>query len=97
MKKHAKDELKKIYKARVDRIADYLVQHDIGTAIFIDSEEHREPAIRYLTGHTSDAVLIVFSDGYDILIPWDEMFSFRQNDSFYKIQKQSCVSNKKRS
>ncbi|MCF0242500.1 MAG: aminopeptidase P family protein [Treponema sp.] len=75
MKKHAKDELKKIYKARVDRIADYLVQHDIGTAIFIDSEEHREPAIRYLTGHTSDAVLIVFSDGYDILIPWDEILA----------------------
>ncbi|MCQ2572417.1 MAG: Xaa-Pro peptidase family protein [Treponema sp.] len=75
MKEYTQIELQKIYRARVDRVADWLTQNDIGTAIFIDNEEHREPSLRYLTGHTSDAVLIVFSDGYDVLVPWDEILA----------------------
>ncbi|MCQ2598335.1 MAG: Xaa-Pro peptidase family protein [Treponema sp.] len=75
MKEYTIDDLKKIYKKRVDRVADYLTQNDIGAAIFIDNEEHREPSLRYLTGHSSDAVLVVFSDGYDILVPWDEILA----------------------
>ena len=75
MKEYNKIELEKIYRARVERVADWLTQNDIGTAVFIDNEAHREPALRYLTGHTSDAVLIVFSDGYDVLIPWDEILA----------------------
>lgn len=75
MKTYTTDDMKKIYRARVDRVADWLTQNDIGTAVFIDNEEHREPSLRYLTGHTSDAVLIVFSDGYDVLVPWDEILA----------------------
>ncbi len=75
MKNYTQDELKQIYKNRVNRVADWLTQNDIGTAVFIDNEEHREPSLRYLTGHTSDAVLIIFSDGYDVLIPWDEILA----------------------
>lgn len=75
MKEYTSDEMKKIYHARVERVADWLTQHDMGAAVFIDNEAHREPSLRYLTGHTSDAVLIVFSDGYDVLIPWDEILA----------------------
>ena len=46
--------------------------------MFIDSEAHREPAIRYLTGHTGDAVLIIFENGKNVLIPWDEILARKQ-------------------
>jgi len=75
MKEYTKEEMKAIYKARVNRVGDWLTQNDIGAAVFIDNEEHREPSLRYLTGHSSDAVLVVFSDGYDVLIPWDEILA----------------------
>ena len=75
MKTYTPEEMKKIYRSRVNRVADWLTQNDIGAAVFIDNEEHREPSLRYLTGHTSDAVLVVFSDGYDVLVPWDEILA----------------------
>lgn len=72
MKKYTTDELKEIYRARRARLAAYLHDTDTGACVFIDSEEHRDPAILYFTNHPSDAVLIIFSDGYTVLIPWDE-------------------------
>ena len=72
MKNYTPDEMKKIYEERRRRIAAYLTDNNIGAAVYIDSEEHREPAVPYLTGHNSDAIVIVFSDGYTYLIAWDE-------------------------
>ena len=72
MKEYTKDELKEIYRARRNRLAAYLHDTDTGACVFIDSEEHRDPAVPYYTNHPSDAVLIIFSDGYSVLIPWDE-------------------------
>ena len=62
-------------------IAQYLTQNEIGAAVYIDSEEHRDPAIPYLTGHNADAIVIVFSDGYTYLIPWDE--NLAKKNAFY--------------
>lgn len=80
MKKYSDADLKQIYKNRCLKLAEYLKENNTGACVFIDSEAHRDPAIRYYTGHTSDAVLIIYSDGYSILIPWDEnlakQFSF---------------------
>lgn len=72
MKNYTEKDLEKIYKNRCAVLATYLKENNSGACVFIDSEEHREPAIRYYTGHTSDAILIVFNDSYTILIPWDE-------------------------
>ncbi len=72
MKNYTQDEMKRIYEARRRRIADYLTENGIGAAVYIDSEEHRDPAIPYLTGHNADAILVLFSDGYTYLIAWDE-------------------------
>lgn len=72
MKTLTAEEMKKVYESRRIKTASYLKEHDIGAAVFIDSEAHREPSLRYLCGHTSDAVLIIFDDAYSILIPWDE-------------------------
>lgn len=78
MTEPTKEVIKQIYKKRKQKVAEYLSSHEIGAAVFIDSEARREPAIRYLTGHPSDAVLIVFDNGKDILIPWDEILARRQ-------------------
>ena len=64
-----------MYAARRARVADFMKKNDIGATAFIDSEEHREPSLRYLTGHTSDAVLLLFDDAYSVLIPWDEILA----------------------
>ncbi|MCQ2591894.1 MAG: Xaa-Pro peptidase family protein [Treponema sp.] len=72
MKAYTKDELKEIYAARRARIGLYLRENNIGACVFIDAEAHRDPALAYFTGHADDAILIIFSDDYSILIPWDE-------------------------
>lgn len=72
MKEYTKDEMKQIYAARRGRLMGKLLENNMGAAVFIDNEAHRDPSLPYYTGHPSDAVLIIFSDGYTILIPWDE-------------------------
>ncbi len=72
MKTYTENEMKKIYSTRRARLAEYLHNNQIGACVFIDSEEHRDPSLPYYTGHNSDAVLIIFSDGYTVLVPWDE-------------------------
>ena len=81
MKEYTKDEMKNIYAARRSKLAAYLKEHDTGAAVFIDSEEHRDPSVPYYTGHPTDACLIIFSDGFTYLIPWDENLAKQQ--AFY--------------
>ena len=75
MKNYTHEQMKEIYEIRRARIAAYLTDNNIGAAVYIDSEEHRDPAIPYLTGHNSDAIVIIFSDGYTYLIAWDEILA----------------------
>ena len=75
MKNYSVDQLKEIYKSRRNKLSSYLEENNICAVIFIDSEEHRDASISYLTGHANDAVLAVFSDGYSILVPWDEILA----------------------
>lgn len=75
MKEYSSEEMNKIYKNRQSKLADFLCENNTGAAVFIDSESHRDPSIPYYTGHSGDAVLIIFSDGYTILVPWDEILA----------------------
>lgn len=75
MKEYTSKEMKEIYSGRREKIIEYLKNNNIGAAVFIDSEAHREPAIRYFTGHTSDAVLVILQNGTSVLIPWDEILA----------------------
>ena len=65
-------DLKSIYEARREKVFAYMREHSIGAAIFHDSEDSRDCSIRYLTGHPSDAVLVLTADGKSVLSPWDE-------------------------
>lgn len=84
MKNYTIEELKKIYAARKAKLADYLKENNTGACVFIDSEEHRDPAVAYFSGHANDAVLVIFSDGFSILVPWDENLA-KQNGIFDKL------------
>ena len=81
MKEYSKDEMKKIYANRRAKLAAYLKEHETGAAVFIDSEEHRDPSLPYYTGHPTDACLIIFSDGFTYLIPWDE--NLAKQEAYY--------------
>ncbi len=72
MKEYAKEELEKIFEARKQRVADFLKEHEIAAAVFEDTEERRNPSVRYFSAHPSDAILIVTADGRATLVPWDE-------------------------
>ena len=69
---------------RRSQVALYLFKNEIGAAVFIDSEEHRDPTVRYLTGHNQDAIVILFSDSYCYLIAWDEALA-RKNAFYDKL------------
>ena len=71
MKEFSHSQIKDIYEKRIKKVVDYLIENSIGAAVFIDNESHREPAIRYFTGHSSDAVFIIYNTGSSVLIPWD--------------------------
>ncbi len=81
MKKYTTEDMKNIFAARRARIAAYLSENNIGAVVYIDSEEHRDPAIPYLTGHNCDAIVILFSDGFTYLIAWDE--NLAKKNAFY--------------
>ena len=61
-----------LYRTRRDKVSSYMKEQGIKAAVFEDSEDRREPALRYLTGHPTDALLLITDDGNSILIPWDE-------------------------
>ncbi len=72
MKQYTENELKEIYSNRKKKLIDYLNENNISAVVFDDDESHREPAIRYFTGHPSDALWICCCNGKNVLIPWDE-------------------------
>ena len=84
MKNYTLEEMSGIYAARRNHLAEYLRNNQIGACVFIDSEEHRDPSLPYYTGHNADAVLVIYSDGYTVLIPWDENLA-KKNAFFNKL------------
>ena len=67
-----KDDITAAYKRRKADFATWLARQAESAAVFIDSEAHRSPEIRYFTGFVGDAVLVISVDGRSVLIPWDE-------------------------
>ena len=65
-------DMDKIYKARRDKVASWLKEHSVFAVVFEDTEGARDVAIRYLTGHPSDAILIITQKGESVLTAWDE-------------------------
>ena len=65
-------DLESLYILRRTAVTYFLKMNNLSAVVFEDSEERREPSLRYLCGHPSDAILIIAADGNSVLIPWDE-------------------------
>ncbi len=72
MKEYKKDELKNIYAKRREKLVSYMTENKITAVMFEDCEERRNPAVRYFTGHPTDALFIIAQNGKCALVPWDE-------------------------
>lgn len=67
--------MENIYHARVKRLAAFLKEHGIKALSLVDNETHRDTNIRYLTGFSGDAVLVVVDTGAAILTAWDKILA----------------------
>ena len=84
MTQRTNEQMKEIFKNRIQNLTYFMYEENLGCCVFIDNEEHRDPAVNYFSGHPSDAILLIFSDGYSILIPWDENLA-KKNAIFDKL------------
>ena len=71
---------KSVYQKRRADLATWMAQNSIGLVIIEDSETHRDPALRYFSGHPSDGVLGISITGDAILSPWDEALAAQKAD-----------------
>ena len=66
-----KTDLALLFKERQKKIFSLMEENKIDVALFSDFEESRDVTVRYLTGHPSDALLLLYNNK-STLIPWDE-------------------------
>ena len=59
------------YKNRIETLCKWMHEERIDAVFIEDAENRRTQNLKYLTGMDSDAVLVIFSDGRTVLIPWD--------------------------
>jgi Xaa-Pro dipeptidase len=60
-----------VYQKRRETIYDWMVQEGAALIMIEDSEERRNPAIRWLSGQPGDALLFLSADRQSLLVPWD--------------------------
>ncbi len=59
------------FRARQERAASRLREEGLFACVLEDFESLRSQAVRYLSGHPTDAILVVFASGRSVLVPWD--------------------------
>jgi Xaa-Pro dipeptidase len=59
------------FEERQKKLCLWMGQEGIALVMFEDIEGRRDPAIRWMTGQPSDALLFLTADGRTLLIPWD--------------------------
>ena len=60
-----------ITKKKLHTICQSMTDRGVDVAFITDTERTRNASLRYLSGHPTDAELLLFADGYTTLIPWD--------------------------
>ena len=59
------------YQKRREKIYNWMTREEIALVMLDDSEEHRNPGIRWLSGQPGDALLFLSATGRSLLVPWD--------------------------
>jgi len=60
-----------IYQTRREKTYDWMSREGIDLLMINDSEEHRNPLIRWLSGQPGDALLFLSATRSSLLVPWD--------------------------
>jgi Xaa-Pro dipeptidase len=60
-----------VYKARRQKLYDWMAQENIVLLVFEDTESRRDPSVRWLSGMPGDALLFLSVDRQSLLVPWD--------------------------
>jgi Xaa-Pro dipeptidase len=71
----------KVYKARREKIYNWMAQEGVAVVMFEDTESRRDPAIRWMTGQPGDALLFLSVDRQALLIPWDINIAVKYADA----------------
>ncbi|GHV77092.1 hypothetical protein AGMMS49942_19130 [Spirochaetia bacterium] len=60
-----------VYEERRKKLYDWMALEGIAMVMFEDFEGRRDPAVRWMTGQPSDALLFLGVCGKSLLVPWD--------------------------
>ncbi|MFX0043653.1 MAG: M24 family metallopeptidase [Candidatus Hodarchaeota archaeon] len=63
--------MRSISKDKYETLVNFLQEKQIDLLLILDSENSRNINLQYLSGHPTDAIIIITSNGESILIPWD--------------------------
>jgi Xaa-Pro dipeptidase len=63
--------MRSITKEKFESLIKFLQEKQIDLLMILDSENSRNVNLQYLSGHPTDAIIIITSKGESILIPWD--------------------------
>ena len=61
--------------------AAWMEMQGIAAVVFEDTELRRNPAVRYFSGHPTDALLVMSDTSECVLIPWDENLAAERADA----------------
>lgn len=61
-----------MYSKRRADLYTWMARNSVAVVVLEDTEGRRNPAIRYFSGHPSDALLVMTITGHAVLCPWDE-------------------------
>jgi Xaa-Pro dipeptidase len=67
-----------IYLKRRADLYTWMARNSISVVVLEDTEGRRDPAVRYFSGHPSDALLLMTITGHSVLCPWDENLALQQ-------------------
>jgi Xaa-Pro dipeptidase len=59
------------YEERRKKMYEWMAAERIALVMFEDTEGRRDPAIRWMSGQPSDALLFLSAGGTSLLVPWD--------------------------
>ena len=63
--------MRPITKEKFESLLKFLKENQVDVLMISDFENSTNVNLQYLSGHPTDAFLLVASDGESILIPWD--------------------------
>ncbi len=68
------------YRRRRADLVTWMARNGIAVVLLEDTEGRRDPAVRYFSGHPSDALLLITVTGHAVLCPWDVNMAERLAD-----------------